>query len=64
MLGFREGFGEVFPLSALACFYEDEIEAMLCGSGERWTVESLAETIKFDHGYTAQSTAIGYFLQV
>ena len=47
----------------LACFFEDEIEAMLCGAGESWTVEALAETIKFDHGYTAQSTAISYFLQ-
>eukprot|EP00891_Asterochloris_glomerata_P005589 jgi/Astpho2/5589/e_gw1.00079.2.1_t len=60
---FRDGFNEVFSLSVLACFFEDEIEAMLCGAGESWTVEALAETIKFDHGYTAQSTAISHFLQ-
>ena len=29
---------------------EDELEAMLCGTGERWTVHKLAETIKCDHG--------------
>ena len=28
---------QVFPLSALGCFYEDEIEMLLCGAGERWT---------------------------
>lgn len=32
------------------CFHEDEIEAMLCGQGETWTVELLAEALKFDHG--------------
>jgi E3 ubiquitin-protein ligase TRIP12 len=46
----REGFNEVFALEALNCFYEDELEAMLCGVGEKWTVEKLAETIKCDHG--------------
>ena len=31
MSAFREGFNAIFPISSLACFYEDEIEAMLCG---------------------------------
>ncbi|KAL0044182.1 hypothetical protein WJX82_003026 [Trebouxia sp. C0006] len=61
---FRTGFNEVFPLDALKCFFEDEIEAMMCGTGEKWTVEALTDTIKFDHGYTASSTAIGYFLDI
>jgi HECT-domain (ubiquitin-transferase) len=30
---FRAGFEEVFPLRSLGAFYEDEIEAMLCGTG-------------------------------
>ena len=92
---FRQGFNAIFPLDALAAFYEDEIEAMLCGegacrccclawllcsdaggqavggcvppfahntrlctshtgTGEAWSVDYLAEVIKFDHGYTAQ----------
>lgn len=46
----RDGFKDVFPLEALNCFYEDELEAMLCGVGEKWTYEKLAETIKCDHG--------------
>lgn len=61
---FRAGFNEVFPLDTLKCFFEDEIEAMMCGTGEKWSVEALTDTIKFDHGYTATSTAIGYFLDI
>lgn len=60
----RAGFNEVFPLDTLKCFFEDEIEAMMCGTGEKWSVEALTDTIKFDHGYTATSTAIGYFLDI
>lgn len=30
---FREGFNEVFPLRSLECFYEDEVEMLLCGAG-------------------------------
>ena len=47
----RAGFNEVFPLSSLACFYEDEIEAILCGASEVWSVDLLADIIKFDHGW-------------
>lgn len=46
----RGGFEEVLPLHTLKCFHEDEIEAMLCGQGEEWTVDLLTEALKFDHG--------------
>lgn len=49
----RSGFNDVFPLATLAAFHEDELEAMLCGMGEAWSVEMLADTIKFDHGFAA-----------
>jgi E3 ubiquitin-protein ligase TRIP12 len=61
---FRQGFSAIFPLDALTAFYEDEIEAMLCGTGEAWSVDYLAEVIKFDHGYTAQSPAVRFLLEV
>ena len=54
----REGFNEVFELSTLECFYEDEIETMLCGSGEHWSIQGLADSIKFDHGYTGSSPVV------
>lgn len=51
-------------LRSLECFFEDEIEAMLCGSGESWTVQSLSDGIKFDHGYTLASSPVKCFLEV
>lgn len=36
----------------------------MCGTGETWSVEALTDTIKFDHGYTSTSTAIGFFLDI
>lgn len=50
MCACRSGFGDVFPLATLAAFHEDELEAMLCGMGEAWSMETLADSIKFDHG--------------
>lgn len=61
---FKAGFNDIFPLSALAPFYVDEIEAMLCGTGESWTVEGLASVIKFDHGYTPGSAVVKALLEV
>jgi E3 ubiquitin-protein ligase TRIP12 len=61
---FRTGFNAIFPLSSLEPFYEDEIEAMLCGTGEAWTAEGLAAVIKFDHGYNATSAPIVALLEV
>ena len=61
---FRTGFNAIFPLSSLTPFYEDEIEAMLCGTGEAWTAEGLGAVIKFDHGYNATSAPIIALLEV
>ena len=61
---FRAGFNAIFPLSSLEPFFEDEIEAMLCGTGEAWTSEGLSAVIKFDHGYTATSEPIKALLEV
>ena len=32
--------------------------------GEKWTVEMLGNTIKFDHGYGRDSAVIGHFLRL
>ena len=61
---FRTGFNAIFPLSSLEPFFEDEIEAMLCGTGEAWTPEGLGAVIKFDHGYNATSAPIIALLEV
>ncbi|KXZ47851.1 hypothetical protein GPECTOR_32g463 [Gonium pectorale] len=64
LAAFREGFNEVFSLSTLSLFHEDEIEVLLCGSGERWTMQVLSEAIKFDHGYTASSQPVRFLLEI
>jgi E3 ubiquitin-protein ligase TRIP12 len=61
---FRLGFDEVFPLDALRLFSEAELETMLCGCGETWSVDMLTEAIKFDHGYTASSPPVQALLSV
>jgi E3 ubiquitin-protein ligase TRIP12 len=45
-------------MSALEVFRDDEMEVLLCGAGEHWTPQQLADSMKFDHGYTAQSTPV------
>ena len=47
----RAGLEEVFPLARLKMFSESELDAIICGEGERWTPEMLTECITFDHGY-------------
>ena len=61
---FREGFEEVFPLEALNIFNPEEIDTLVCGQTERWTVEMLSECLKFDHGYTASSPFMTQFLHI
>ena len=39
------------PLATLRVFGEEEVEALLCGQGEKWELDTLRESIKFDHGY-------------
>ena len=64
MQAFREGFEEVFPLDVLDCFYEDEMDVLLRGVQERWTVQKLADCVKCNHGYTAQCQQVQWFLEV
>jgi E3 ubiquitin-protein ligase TRIP12 len=64
LAAFRHGFTEVFPLSCLECFYEHELETLLCGAGEAWSAQSLADCIKFDHGYNSGSAPVQALLQV
>lgn len=64
MEAFKGGFQQVFPLMAIRLFGEEELERLICGCGEKWTLESLKDNIKFDHGYTASSLPLQHFLQI
>lgn len=60
----RAGLEEVFPLVRLKMFSESELDAIICGEGERWTPEMLTECITFDHGYNTQSPPVKNFCDI
>ncbi|KAL5055633.1 hypothetical protein RYX36_036315 [Vicia faba] len=61
---FRAGFNQVFDVSSLQIFTPHELDYLLCGRREMWKTETLADHIKFDHGYTAKSPAIVNLLEI
>ncbi|KAG2397980.1 E3 ubiquitin-protein [Vigna angularis] len=64
MEAFRAGFNQVFEISSLQIFTPQELDYLLCGRRELWKTETLADHIKFDHGYTAKSPAIVNLLEI
>ncbi|XP_026660129.2 E3 ubiquitin-protein ligase UPL3-like [Phoenix dactylifera] len=64
MEAFRSGFNQVFDISSLQIFSPPELDYLICGRRELWVAETLAEHIKFDHGYTAKSPAIINLLEI
>ncbi|PIN19161.1 putative ubiquitin fusion degradation protein [Handroanthus impetiginosus] len=64
MEAFRSGFNQVFDISTLQIFSPNELDHLLCGRRELWKAESLADHIKFDHGYTSKSPAIVNLLEI
>ncbi|KAL4705000.1 hypothetical protein ACJJTC_009788 [Scirpophaga incertulas] len=69
MEAFKEGFESVFPLANLKIFYPEELEQVFCGSPsggreQRWEARMLAECIRPDHGFTAESRAIRMLVDI
>ncbi|RDX51248.1 hypothetical protein OH76DRAFT_1401563 [Lentinus brumalis] len=61
---FREGFSKVFPITDLQAFTADEL-AMLFGNAEEdWSIESLSEALKADHGFHVESRAIRDLIEI
>ena len=50
----------------LQVFYPEELEQVFCGSSSssQWDAKVLAESCKPDHGYTHESRAVKFLLQV
>ncbi|KAI9573982.1 hypothetical protein HD554DRAFT_2202087 [Boletus coccyginus] len=55
---FREGFSKVFPVSDLQAFSADELAMLFGNSDEDWSIETLNEAIKADHGFNGESRSI------
>ncbi|KAI4466325.1 e3 ubiquitin-protein ligase trip12 [Holotrichia oblita] len=68
MESLREGFESVFPIQNLRMFQPEELEAVFCGSPQDyvtgWDVKTLIECCRPDHGYTADSRAIGFLFEI
>ncbi|KAF2242282.1 hypothetical protein BU26DRAFT_570966 [Trematosphaeria pertusa] len=60
---FRSGFSEVFPYSALKAFTPDELVMLFGRVQEDWSLETLMDSIKADHGYNLDSKSVRNLLQ-
>lgn len=63
MDAFRAGFSQVFPYSALKAFTPDELVMLFGRVEEDWSLETLLDSIKADHGYNLDSKSVRNLLQ-
>ncbi|KAJ8062832.1 hypothetical protein OCU04_008088 [Sclerotinia nivalis] len=60
---FRAGFTQVFPYSALRAFTPDELVMLFGRIEEDWSLETLTDSIKADHGFHMDSKSVKNLLQ-
>ncbi|KAI0973265.1 HECT-domain-containing protein [Xylaria arbuscula] len=60
---FRTGFSQVFPYSALSAFTPDELVILFGRAEEDWSLETLTDSIKADHGFNMDSKSVKNLLQ-
>lgn len=61
---FCKGFSDVFPIEHLRAFTAEELDVLFNGTREKWERDVIVEHLKFDHGYTRSSRAVGYLLEI
>ncbi|KAI4721447.1 hypothetical protein E4T48_02249 [Aureobasidium sp. EXF-10727] len=60
---FCAGFSQVFPYSALNAFTPDELVMLFGRAEEDWSLETLMDSIKADHGFNLDSASVKNLLQ-
>ncbi|KFX97648.1 hypothetical protein V495_08639 [Pseudogymnoascus sp. VKM F-4514 (FW-929)] len=60
---FRTGFTQVFPYSALSAFTPNELVMLFGRVDEDWSLETLMDSIKADHGFNMDSKSVKNLLQ-
>ncbi|KAJ5776250.1 uncharacterized protein N7511_001261 [Penicillium nucicola] len=60
---FRTGFSQVFPFSSLRAFTPNELVMLFGQAKEDWTIETLMDTVKADHGFNMDSRSVRNLLQ-
>ncbi|KAG5437641.1 hypothetical protein PCANB_000678 [Pneumocystis canis] len=61
---FCDGFSSVLPCSSLSLFTPEELSMLFGQSKEDWSIETLTDSIKADHGYNMDSKSIRNFLDI
>jgi len=61
---FQAGFSQVFPYAAIHAFTPDELVMLYGRVDEDWSMETLIDSIKADHGYNLDSKSVQNLLQV
>ncbi|KAI0730615.1 hypothetical protein C8Q76DRAFT_644034 [Earliella scabrosa] len=61
---FREGFSKVFPIADLQAFTSDELVMLFGNADEDWSIETLSEALKADHGFHVESRAIRDLVEI
>ncbi|KAI9718739.1 MAG: hypothetical protein M1812_003913 [Candelaria pacifica] len=61
---FKAGFSQVFPFAALKAFTPDELVMLFGRVEEDWSLETLLDSIKADHGFNMDSKSVRNLLQI
>ncbi|KAJ5173289.1 hypothetical protein N7492_005882 [Penicillium capsulatum] len=60
---FRAGFSQVFPYNALRAFTPSELVMLFGRAEEDWSIETLMDSMKADHGFNMDSKSVRNLLQ-
>ncbi|KAJ6128749.1 hypothetical protein N7471_009966 [Penicillium samsonianum] len=60
---FRAGFSQVFSFSSLCAFTPSELVMLFGQADEDWSIETLMDSIKADHGFNMDSRSVRNLLQ-
>ena len=60
---FKSGFSQVFSYSSLRAFTPDELIMLFGRVDEDWSLETLMDSIKADHGFNMDSKSVKNLLQ-
>lgn len=63
MEAFQSGFSKVFSYSSLQAFTPDELVMLFGRIEEDWTIETLMDSVKADHGFNMDSKSVKNLLQ-
>ncbi|KAI8332886.1 hypothetical protein BC941DRAFT_435669 [Chlamydoabsidia padenii] len=61
---FRSGFNDSFQIDDLKILTSEELVSLFGSSDEDWSLTTLTDTIKADHGFTMESTALKHLLEI